>query len=86
MSKVLKVISTLLLLLFVLTGIALLVPPLVGITTVVADDNMVTNMQTCSVAYAIKKHLSELQAGDKILQTGADSAYIYEIAQVDAEN
>ena len=62
MSKVLKVFVNLILLLFILTGIALLVPPLVGVTTVVAEEGMVTNMQTGSVAYALKKPLSELKA------------------------
>ena len=85
MSKVLKVFVNLILLLFILTGIALLVPPLVGVTTVVAEEGMVTNMQTGSVAYALKKPLSELKAGDKILQTGEDSAYVYEITSLNAE-
>ena len=85
MSKVLKVFVNLILLLFILTGIALLVPPLVGVTTVVAEEGMVTNMQTGSVAYALKKPLSELKAGDKILQTGEDSAYVYEITSLNVE-
>ena len=85
MSKVLKVFVNLILLLFILTGVALLVPPLIGITTVVAEEEMVTNMQTGSVAYALKKPIGELQSGDKILETSQDSAYIYEIVKLDVE-
>ena len=85
MAKVLKVIVNLLLLLFVLTGAALLVPPLVGVTTAVAQGDMATNLQTGSVVYAWRTSLDELKSGDKILQTESDSVYVYEVEEVDTQ-
>lgn len=82
MAKVLRMIVNLILLLFILTGAALLVPPLVGVTTAVAEGDMVTNLQTGSVVYAWRTSLTELKSGDKILQTESDSVYVYEVAGV----
>ena len=85
MAKVLKVFVNLILILFILTGLALLVPPLVGVTTLVAEEGMVTNMQTGSVAYGLSTPVSELGAGDKILWSEDGAAYVYEIVSLDAE-
>ncbi len=85
MAKVLKVFVNVILILFILTGLALLVPPLAGITTVVAEAEMETNMQTGSVTYGLSTSLGDLNAGDRILWADDSSAYIYEVVAVDTE-
>ena len=58
MSKVLKVIGNILLVLFIVVAAAQLVPPLVGVTTVVATPQVESNMQVGSVAYGWRKNLN----------------------------
>ena len=85
MAKVLKIFVNLILVLFILSGLALLVPPLAGVTTVVADGNAATNMSTGSVAYGLSTSREELGTGDHIFWTEDGSSYIYEIVELDAE-
>ena len=49
MSKVLKVFVNIILILFILVAAALFVPPLLGVSTVVSENGMETNIQTGSV-------------------------------------
>lgn len=84
MSKVLKVFVNIILILFILVAAALFVPPLFGVSTVVSGSGMETNIQTGSVVYGISSRVESLEAGDKIVETGDHSAYVYEIASIDA--
>lgn len=86
MSKILKVFVNIVLILFILIAAALFVPPLLGVSTVVSESGMETNIRTGSVVYGVSKSVSSLEAGDKIIETGENSAYIYEIESVDVSN
>ena len=86
MSKVLKVFVNIILILFILVAAALFVPPLLGVSTVVSENGMETNIQTGSVVYGVSSRVSGLEVGDKIIETEENSAYVYEITAIDAEN
>ena len=85
MSKVLKVFVNLILILFILVAAALFVPPLAGISTVVSEPEMATNIQTGSVVYGKSTQVSQLAAGDEIVVTDDGSAFVYEIQEIDPE-
>ena len=76
MAKVLRVIASVLLILYIVIGLALFVPPLLGMTTAVADDQVVSNMETGSVAYALKTDLADLKADDRIVVTDENSVTV----------
>lgn len=86
MSKVLKIFVNIILILFILVAAALFVPPLLGVSTVVSENGMETNIQTGSVVYGVSSRVSGLEVGDKIIETEENSAYVYEITAIDAEN
>ena len=83
MSKVLKVIGNILLVLFIVVAAAQLVPPLVGVTTVVATPQVTSNMQVGSVAYGWRKNLNTFSPGDQIVYSSDKVAYVYEIVELD---
>ncbi len=84
MAKVLKAIANILLVIFIVVAAAQLVPPLVGVTTVVATPDVTSNMQEGSVAYGWRKSLTTLSAGDQIVYSNDKVAYVYEIVELDA--
>jgi len=84
MSKVLKVIGNILLVLFIVVAAAQLVPPLVGVTTVVATPQVESNMQVGSVAYGWRKNLNTFSPGDQIVYSSDKVAYVYEIVELDS--
>ncbi len=84
MTKVFKIIMNIVLILFIASFCALYIPPLLGITTAVANVGSETNMQAGSVAYGIREALSDLQNGERIIVSTDDSTYyIYEVESVD---
>ena len=86
MSKFLKVIVNLILLSSILVAAALMVPPLAGVSTVIADQTeMNTTLKQGTVVYAKSSALNEVSAGDKVLSQEGDSAYVYEILAFDSE-
>lgn len=83
MSKLLKVIVNTLLLLAILSAGALVIPPFVGITTLVSDGMGNTNISRGAVTYAKKTDTSSVAAGDKILVDDNSGKYIYTIQSLD---
>ena len=85
MSKVLKVIADILLILFILAAAAIFVPPLFGVTTAIATPEVTTNMSQGSVAYGKRVPLDQLASGDTIIYNGDDYALLCEVESVDLE-
>ena len=83
MSKLLKVIVNTLLLLAILSAGALVIPPFVGITTLVSDGMGDTNISRGAVTYAKKTDTSSVATGDKILVDDNSGKYIYTIQSLD---
>lgn len=83
MAKLFKVIMNILIIVFIASLVALFVPPLLGITTVVADSDSATNMQVGSVAYGTRVSLDELAIGDTIIINSDNETYLYEVTAVD---
>lgn len=87
MSKFLKAIVNIILLCAIVVAGGLLIPPFVGVTTVIVDDvDMDTNLAKGSVTYALDGDSSQLKIGSKVLVYEGDSQYVYEIASVDGGN
>lgn len=87
MSKFLKAIVNIILLCAIVVAGGLLIPPFVGVTTVIVDDvDMDTNLAKGSVTYALDGDSSQLKIGSKVLVYEGDSQYVYEIASVNGEN
>lgn len=85
MSKFLKFIVNLVIICGILVAAALLVPPFAGVNTVMNDNSSKeTNLPTGSVAYGRDVEASELKKGDRIIYTGSNQAYVYEITDMDS--
>lgn len=84
MAKFFRVIVNLCIICFLLTGIALIVPQFMGISTVVVDGGAQTNLSVGAVAYGKSVAVSELKVGDKLLQSDSESVYVREIVAADA--
>ena len=84
MSKVLKFIVNLVVLLSIVVAAALLVPPLLGVDTVINDNsNIETNLPVGAVAYGRQVDTEKLNKGDKILYMEGSAQYVYEIQDMD---
>ncbi|MCR5293640.1 MAG: hypothetical protein K6E30_00480 [Lachnospiraceae bacterium] len=87
MSKFLKMIVNLFLIAAIVIAVAILVPPLMGITTTIIDSAALeTNLPLGSVTYSEEKEAQSLASGDKILKEDADSTYAYIIVEGDADS
>ncbi|MGN1142265.1 MAG: hypothetical protein ACI4TF_13780 [Oliverpabstia sp.] len=87
MSRFLKTIVNIILLCAIVVAGGLLIPPFVGVTTVIVDDvDMDTNLAKGSVTYALDRDSSELNIGSKVLIYEGDSQNVYEITKVDGES
>ncbi len=84
MSKFLKVIVNLFLVFAILIAGAILVPPLLGVSTTMIDSaSMDTNLPVGSITYSQSTSVSEIAIGDKILVEGDGSAYVYVVESAD---
>lgn len=84
MSKVLKFIVNLVVLLSIVVGAALLVPPLLGVDTVINDNsNIETNLPVGAVAYGKQVDTEKLNKEDKIIYMEGSAQYVYEIQDMD---
>lgn len=84
MSKVLKFIVNLVVLLSIVLAVALLVPPLLGVDTVINDNsNIETNLPVGAVAYGRQVDTEKLKKEDKILYMEGSAQYVYEIQDMD---
>lgn len=85
MSKFLKVIVNLFLVAAILVAGALLVPPLMGISTTMVDSSsMDTNLPIGSVTYSQDVRVADISVGDKILVESDTMAYAYIVESADA--
>lgn len=85
MSKFLKAIVNIVLLVAILSAGALLIPPLLGVTTKVSDGTGNTNLSRGSVTYATSAQATELETGDRILQEDSNGSYIYTVSSIAAD-
>lgn len=84
MSKVLKFIVNLVVLLSIAVAAALLVPPLLGVDTVINDNsNIETNLPVGAVAYGKQVDTEKLNKEDKIIYIEGSAQYVYEIQDMD---
>ena len=87
MSKFLKTIVNIILIGSILVSAGLLIPPFLGVTTVIVDDlDMETNLPIGSVTYGVEKKASELKVGDKVLMTELGKAEYKEVQKKIAED
>lgn len=87
MSKFLKFIVNVILLCAIVVAGGLLIPPFVGVTTVIVDDvDMETNLARGSVTYAIEQESSQVKIGNKVLVNEGESQYVYEVEAVNGES
>ena len=87
MSKFLKFIVNLFLIVTNLTAIAILVPPLAGVTTTIVDTpSMNTNLPLGSVTYSTDINVYDIKEGDEILKENDSSTYAYIIRETDPAN
>ena len=85
MSKFLKVIVNLFLICAILIAGALLVPPLMGISTTMIDSSsMDTNLPVGSVTYSQEVNVADISVGDEILVESDVKAYAYIVDSADA--
>jgi hypothetical protein len=84
MSKVLKWIVNIILLVAIIVAAGLLIPPFFGVDTVIVDDvDMDTNLPKGSVTYGVKKGLKELEVGDEVLLSVDEGKYIFRLKNID---
>ena len=83
MSKVLKTIVALILIVFIAAGSALIIPQFLGIDTVVVQENMLGNVPVGTAIYAKKEASAGLAKGDRMLDLKADSVNIYTVSSYD---
>lgn len=85
MSKFLKFIVHMVILLTILDVLALAVPPFVGINTAIIDGTKESNLPKGSVTYAEPVSVNEIKADDSILVQEGESVYRYKVLATDAE-
>ncbi len=86
MSKFLKAIVNIFLIAAILTAAAILVPPVLGITTTIIDSRaMDTNLPLGSVTYSEDVEVAKIETGDEVLKESANSTYAYIVVDGDAE-
>lgn len=85
MSKFLKFIVHMVILLTILDVLALAVPPFVGINTAIIDGTKESNLPKGSVTYAEPVSVNEIKDEDSILVQEGESVYRYKVLATDAE-
>lgn len=84
MSKFLKFIVNIFLIAAILVAVAILVPPLMGVSTTIVDTPaMKTNLPLGSVTYSKKVDVSTLEVGDEVLKDSGAATYAYILKTVD---
>ena len=85
LSRLFKIIIDIVIVLCVASVLALVIPPLVGITTVISKPAMDSNYSEGSVAYGTRVAISTLNVDDEIIYSGDNYAYIYSVDSVDTD-
>ena len=84
MSKFLRVLVNIFLVVAILIAAAILIPPLAGVSTTIVDSaSMDTNLPLGSVTYSTNVDVSKLNVGDEILKDNDISTYAYIIRSGD---
>lgn len=85
MSKFLRWIVNIILIVAIVVACGLLIPPLAGVNTVIVDDvDMPTNLNRGSVTYGLPKKASELKVGDDIIVQDTKGDYVYRLKEINA--
>lgn len=85
MSKFLKVLVNIILILSIIVAGGLLIPPFAGVTTVIVDDSELdTNLSMGSVTYAVSLKGTPKE-GSKVLVSEGESQYVYKVQSVNGE-
>lgn len=85
MSKFLKILVNLIVICAILVACALVVPPLVGVNTVMIDKTSIeTNLPVGSVTYSKSVDVADIKTGDKVLVDNGTQTYAYIIKDMDA--
>lgn len=84
MAKFLKIICNTLIVLAVAIAVALLLPPIMGVTTTIIDSQGIrSNLPVGSVTYSRKVTPDNLKEGDLVLVESKNEAYEYTVVSVD---
>lgn len=84
MSKFLKFIVGLILVVFIAAGAALIVPQFVGnIDTIIVKQGMISNKTIGSAIYAKKESTEDIQVGDQVVDMDEESLYVHEVVSFD---
>lgn len=85
MSKFLKVIVNLFLVFAILVAGAILVPPIIGVSTTMIDSaSMDTNLPVGSITYSQNESVTNIVAGDTLLIERDNRVYVYVVESADA--
>lgn len=85
MAKVLKIIVNIFIIAAILSAAAILVPPVLGVTTTIIDtDTVATNLPMGSITYSKDINVTELKNGDKVLKESDSEIYAYIIQSGEA--
>ena len=84
MSKFLKFIVGLILVVFIASGAALIVPQFVGnVDTIIVQQGVISNKKIGSAIYAKKESTADIQVGDQVVDMDGDSLYVHEVVSFD---
>ncbi|MGX8703966.1 MAG: hypothetical protein ACSW8H_05905, partial [bacterium] len=84
MARFLKIVCNTLIVLAVAIAVALLLPPIMGVTTTIVDNQGIrSNLPVGSVTYSRKVNSDNLQKGDLVLVESKNEAYEYTVVSVD---
>ena len=84
MSKFLKFLVGLILVVFIAAGAALIIPQFVGdFDTIIVQKGMISNVKIGSVIYASREMTNDIQVGDKIVDMDGDTLYVHEVVAFD---
>lgn len=84
MSRFLKLIVSLVLIVFILSGIGLIVPQFLGVDVVIVKDDIAGNQKVGTAVYTQKKDVAVLAEHDKILDLGNNTVNVYEVVSYDS--
>lgn len=86
MSRFLKLIVSLMLIVFILAGVGLIVPQFLGIDVVVVQETNAGNQKVGTAIYTQKKDVAVLAPGEKILDLGTNTLNVFTVVAYDPTN
>ncbi len=85
-AKGIRIIVTIILIVFLAGGAALIVPSFVHIDTVTVGRDVPSNVKAGSVVYAKTVEAGELETGDGVLDREGGSIYVYKVSDISTES